>query len=805
MLPGLLRRGLILTGKRHLIPFLDGLTYLGRPSQVPFPSELIEQGLAIVLSGLNNTLAIQSNPDWIWPHWVERQIAPDGDEFIPTAFNLIKSNLTCRNWTSLGVEDSPREAMIDPVGMITLRPYGWSVFPYVRLHERGWFPPRMREGVRQELLEGVLPVVVTHYRTLPSLRWQSEAVALRLQGEESLSFTHTLANVSDRHLTLRFGLALRPYNPLMLGHINRIHYEARHWRVNGLEGLALDSDPDRVVVSDRHHGDPLVRDVIIEGLRALRSRSGIACGLCEWNIELPPGAERTLRSAAWLGEKPECPAPLRKQGLSPALVASRESALHRLREVQGEGLCLKLPEAKLEEAFGAIKGHLHVFDDREHFSPGTFLYHQPWFRDSAYIAAAFDHLGWFARVEEKIGPMLKRQDRRGFFRSQNGEWDSNGQALWTLVQHVRRGGSPDLLPQVHTALMQGARWISRMRGQNRNSPSPHYGLLPSGFSAEHFGPNDHYYWDNFWGIAGLEAALWSARHLGRSQDAQWLLEEIEDYRGDLHASLEFSLRRTGGQGLPCSPYRALDTAAIGNLAAVSPLGILPAHSDWVRGTCDWLWQNNLRHGLFFQKIVHTGLNPYLSVQLARAFIALRDARGYALLEALLQKATRTWTWPEALHPRTLGGCMGDGDHGWSAAETLQLIRALLIEDHAGAITLMPGAPRAWFRPGLDLEIKDAPTVHGMVDFKIHWVAHLCVLEWSVRRASHQDAAPLYLLLPSDMDLALPADAPLLGNQKRLELSLPAGKRVLMPMAPEANLTERMRDAVRYKAQASQEL
>jgi len=800
MLPSLLRRALILTGKRHLVPFLDGLTYLGRPSQVPFPSELMEQGLAIVLSGLNNTLAIQSNPDWVWPHWVERQISPEGEEFIPTAFNLIKSNLTCRNWTSVGLEDSSREAMIDPVGMLTLRPYGWSVFPYVRLDGRNWFPPRMREGISQELMDGVLPIVLTHYRVHASLKWESQAMAVRLQGEETLAFTHTLANQGNRHLSLRFGLALRPYNPLMLGHINRIHYHDGLWRINGLDGLLLDEEPDRVVVSDRHHGDPLVRDVLVEGLKNLRSKSGIACGLCEWPVELPVGAERHFTSAALLGDKPEKPSALRKSRLASCLGPAREAALIRLKEVQEEGFCLRLPDEKLNRAFGAIKGHLHVFDDGNHFSPGTFLYHQPWFRDSAFIAAAFDHLGWFARVENKVGPMLARQDRHGFFRSQNGEWDSNGQAMWTLVQHVRRGGSPDILPRIHGPLMQGARWIARMRRKEGHTPSPHYGLLPSGFSAEHFGPNDHYYWDNFWSIAGLESALWSANASGLGQDIVWLQSEIEEYRSDLHASLEFSMRRQENMALPCSPYRALDTAAIGNLVSVSPLGILPADSAWVKNTCEWLLKNNLRHGLFFQKIVHTGLNPYLSVQLARVLIALRDPRGHSILQALMNLATPTWTWPEAMHPRTFGGCMGDGDHGWSAAETLQLIRSLVIEDHGGRLDLLAGAPAAWFQPGLDIEIKNAPTVHGVVQLKIHWSVVSCVIEWKVDRAAYQDAAPVILHLPKALPLGLPPEARSDGGHMKLELKEKTGRLVLSPLTQDATLMERMHDAVRYQEQ-----
>lgn len=797
MLPLLVRKALQFTGKRHLIPFLDGLTYLGRPSQVPFPGELLEQGLAIVLSGLNNTLAVQSNPDWVWPHWVERQISPEGEEFIPTAFNLIKTNLTCRNWTSIGLEDSPREAMLDPVGMLTLKPYGWSVFPYVRIGGRSLFPPRMRDGVEQSLLEGVLPAVTTRYRVVNGLHWESETLALRVRGEEAVAFTHLLRNEGDRHLSLRFGLALRPYNSLMLGHINRIQCEGQVWRVNGHDSLWLGDAPERVVVSDRHHGDPLVSDVLIEGLRSLRSRSGIACGLCEWAIELPSGGERKLQSLAFLGE-----APLAAPTMAPAIMRARDEAIARMHEVQNEGMTLKLPVPKLEEAFAAIKGHLHVFDDRTHFSPGTFLYHQPWFRDAAFIAAAFDHLGWFARVEEKISPMLKRQDRHGFFRSQNGEWDSNGQAMWTLVSHIRRGGSPEALERMHPALMSAARWLKRMRTPQSGTPSPHFGLLPAGFSAEHFGPNDHYYWDNIWGIAGLEAALWSAKTLGKSDDAAWLTTEIEDYRGDLRASMEYALRRQGERGLPCSPYRSLDTAAIGNLVAVSPLGILPAQAEWVRMTCDWLWHHNVRDGLFFQKIVHTGLNPYLTAQLARAFIALRDARGHVLLESLIAHATSTYTWPEALHPRTFGGCMGDGDHGWSAAETLQLLRAMIIEDQSGTLTLLPGAPRSWFKPGMHIEANEAPTLHGKVHFKAVWGTVACVIDWRITRAQHQDPAPLRLCLPADLEWNFPDSARRIGPHWVIDLAESTGRLVLSQVenAFEGSRAGRMRDAVKFQGQ-----
>lgn len=751
MLNRLLHAYLKWKDRAYLIPFLEGMTHLGRPSTVFFPLELMEQGAAIILSGLNNTMAIQSNLDWVWPLWVEKQADPEGREFIPTAINLIMTNLTCRNWTSLGLEDSSREAMIDPVGMLTLQPYGWSIFPYVRIGGGNHFPPRMTAPgrVRQSLQEGTLPCVITEYEAHPFLDWRSEAMALRVDGVESVSFTHFLANRGPTHLSLRFGLAIRPYNALTIGHINSIRYHAGLFKVNDEPGLLLSEEPQRAVLSDRHHGDPLLRNVLIAGRRSLKSKSGIACGLAEYDIEIAPGATRIIESLGALDRGLSKPSVARWTRSAPvALAAGKAENRMRLREDRDSGLILNLPDKRLEDAFSAVKGHLHVFDDGDHFSPGTFLYHTHWFRDSAFIALAFENMGWGDRVRPKLLDYPRQQTSDGFFKSQRGEWDSNGEAMWTMVNHVRRGGDPDLLERFFPSLMKGARWIERMRQSTSLAPAPHFGLLPAGFSAEHFGPNDHYYWDNLWSIAGIEAARWASDRLGRARESAWLSDLACDYRGDVAASMDWAWKKNGRLALPCSPYRTLDSAAIGNLVGISPLDVTAPTDPWVAGTVDFLARNNLRDGLFFQRIIHTGLNPYLSVQLARAMMALGDPRWIGILEALLRRASPTWTWPEAMHPGMYGGCMGDGDHGWSASEFVSLLRDMLVVERGGALLLFANAPAEWFKAGLDLSVLRAPTLHGLIDCCLLQGEHGATVTWKVRRCDHQDAAPLFLVLPT---------------------------------------------------------
>ena len=99
-----------------------------------------------------------------------------------------------------------------------------------------------------------------------------------------------------------------------------------------------------------------------------------------------------------------------------------------------------------------------------------------------------------------IADFPSRQTLNGYFRSQEGEWDSNGQVLWIA------GRLHDLAAIAYDdgflkAIFSGAHWIIASR-RLRNSGV----LLPPGFSAEHLGPNNYYYTDNFWCLAGLHAA-----------------------------------------------------------------------------------------------------------------------------------------------------------------------------------------------------------------------------------------------------------------------------------------------------------
>lgn len=756
MIPQITKGALKILGYEHLAPFLDGLLHLGQPGGVLFPKELVGQGASIVLSGLNNTMAFQSNPDWIWPMWYERQSDAASPAFVPTGMNLVTSNITHRNWTSLGVVGSDLEIMVDPVGMVTMGPGAWSLLPYLRMDGQLHVPSRMAAPqVRQQWVDLGGARVLTDYAIVPKLTWQTECEVVRWMDDELAIVVQEVENRSAKPARCSVGFSLRPYNVLSVSHIHRIKYHDHLWRVNRKAALWLMEDAHRIAIGDRKSFDPILLGEQGNDVRKLSSRSGVAAGTAEWDLELEPWARRRIVVVATLRKNLQESFPLFHRPRYEELTRARDEAMHKNGMQAMELASLHIPHRKWLAVWLALRGRLHIFDDGAHFSPGTFLYHQLWIRDSAFLALTHTQMGNHASVAPKMQRFMDLQDRHGFFCSQTGEWDSNGQAIFTMVNHVICSGDAAMLEHCYPAIKLGAQWIGKQCARSRNMNVPHRGLLPAGFSAEHFGPNDHYFWDNFWALRGLEDASWAADILGDMDSVRWMNAYASQLRANLDRAIAAGITRSNGRGLASSPYRKVDSASIGNLVAVAPLGLYSASESWVRQTLETLWEESVCQGMFFQKIVHTGLNAYLSIQLARVFLALEDSRWKSILDSVLEHASNTYTWPEAIHPRTGGGCMGDGDHGWAVAEVLSLLASLLVRVQDGVLLLGHGVPEEWYNHHAKVSATHIATRHGKVSWSVLCKDHVGILEWKIERNRFQKRVPVSFRLPVAMGISHP--------------------------------------------------
>ncbi len=654
---------------------LDPATFLARmrrfsqPSEVAEPLELLRAGIVFHARGLVNAKAIQHNLDWVWPYWVERQFNPDDSSFVPRAFSFSHINLTHRNWTAVGMPEVPAYPIVDPRGLVTPLHDGWSLdFWIVTESRRRLLPSKLEDAaVTQSLqLEPTLQVTTTCVKEGITL----ELATLMLPGELPSVQTSVRATADEDGWLV---VAVRPYNPEGVQFINRIQLEpsGTAFRVNDEATVAWGERPDSLRMAHYAEGDVYLNlpgsteqrgvDCVV-GMATAAALFRIKAGVPR-ELKVSVGLERDLKNG-------------HKRGNSGI---SWQESLSGTAE-------LRIPDARMQFLYDAAVRTLLLLS-ADDLVPGPYTYRRFWFRDACLMLHPMLAIGQVSRAERVMATFPGRQTHAGYFLSQEGEWDSNGQVLWIVARHAELTGKPPT-PGMQKALRKGMHWLQKKRLSGT-------GLLPAGFSAEHLGPNDFYYWDDYWAWGGLRAMakLWG--RTGHDVEAA----EAEALSGEFARSIEASLSaipasRVKG-AIPAAPGRRMDAGAIGSMVADYPLQLYPPGDPQMGRTADFLISQCFHRGGFFQEMIHSGINAYLTLDLAQTLLRAGDSRFADLIRSVADLASPTGQWPEAIHPRTLGGCMGDAQHGWAAAEWIMMMRNCFVREEEGLLVIGSGILPEW--------------------------------------------------------------------------------------------------------------
>ena len=718
---------------RHLSTFQR----LGETVEVELPGELMPVGARTVFRALRTRGAAQIAPDWVWPFWLERQLDPASPAFVPRGHLPFLTNVTHRNWTAVGNLDSPWEAIVDPCGLVTPWFDGWSLDWWIGGDDR-WYLPSREVGVRQRLVDAT-PVVETAMH-VPSGDVVERVYAIRRSSAEGGGELVIVEVENLSKVPVALALAVRPYNPEGLSVIERLDlHDGTTVTVDGRVALLLPKPPARLAASTFHDGDSA--GVVKAGTAGdcwpgpVRDQAGLA--QAAFVYPLAHGA--TLRAAIPLVPERRT----RRRGVARRRVAHAPAYPHALPPADAvakgwqaqsrRGLRLVLPDARLAEAVEANRRFLMLLHDGDEITPGPATYHRFWFRDAAYLLAALGVYGYHDEVAQVLASYPGRQHVDGFFFSQRQEWDANGAALCALVHHWRLTRDRRMVDELAPSIAKGVHWIERKRHgrKAKRDDAALAGLFPAGVSAEHLGPFDYFYWDDFWGVAGLRAGAELLRAVDQPDAAAEAARFASAMWADLERSLALTAERLGTDAVPAGPRRRIDPGAIGSLVACAPLDLLPSGDTRIVATADLIRSRfMLEDGrAFYQGISHTGLGTYLTLQLAAVELRAGDRRCLDRLAWMLDAATPTWTWPEAIHPRLAGGCMGDGHHGWAAAELLSFVRDLLVREVDGGVALASLVPTGWYGQGW--EVHDAPTAWGHVSYAVRWHGDRAALLWEV--------------------------------------------------------------------------
>jgi hypothetical protein len=677
------------------IQLVSAINRMAQPSEVAAPVELLRLASVLHARGLINSQVIQNNLDWVWPYWVNRQFDPRNKSFIPRAFSLTHINLTHRNWTAVGIPGVDSLPIVDTRGLVTPLYDGWSIDSWLVAEDGYRLFPSGSDEVRQtlEMLDNLS--VMTD--VLDRKNYLTSRVEVETGGDDVVCKIR-LTGSTERKGYL--AVSLRPYNPEGVSFIHEVSSIPSGWEVNGKDKVFFETRYDRQVFSNYRKGD------VAGGLFGPEEPKKAKCdvGLCTAAalFEIEPGAEKDITVAIPLNKN--------KKQIKRAHRIAREKWFDVVDPVTK----LEVPDKKFKYLYDASIRNLILLSPEEVYA-GPYTYKQFWFRDASYAIHAMLSVNLHKRAKNILDRFPERQTAAGYFKSQDGEWDSNGQVLWIMNRYCDLAGKkPD--EKWERAIVNAMGWIQRKRMSGKR-PKKCSGLFPAGFSAEHFGPNDYYYWDDFWGVAGLDAG----KHLSgkmNSKDVPADCGPAKDlFLRAINESIAIAQKEQKISTIPASPLRRMDSSAVGTLAASYPLKIYEPDDKRIMSTVDYLLEKYLLDGLFFHEIAHSGINIYLSLQISQVLLRCGDPRYYDIAAAAADMSSDTGQWPEAIHPWTGGGCMGDGQHLWASSEWIMMMRNFFIREEKDKIILCSGIPEHWTTGDNDLFFGPAPTSFGDVSIK----------------------------------------------------------------------------------------
>jgi hypothetical protein len=746
------------------------------------------------------------------PWWLQQTFRRWIDNFDGGLFDskeaALSSNALYRYWSMVGVKDAHQESLVGQAGEVepVYERYAVSFFLVEgnRLHMPHWLEPGgVAPALRQERQEGYLPVMTTTYRPPMGVEVEERTLATTV-GVRQRAIVLNRLTVRPFGAGARAGMlcvAVTPVKPSgFVRHDRAGRYMAdsqlsflrylpseRRLETNTSAGPVFDSAPATFgLYGNAGSWDP---EVYLTGnafttlagggaLNGAETASDSIAGMCTavfgWPFDLSGGGDFRLdfrlavddfRGAADFAEL-----------AAPAADDLEAGNLAFWRgKLDGSGVQATLPPVveHLFDLYRSCRSDLLMLADDGEIHPGPTIYDSFWIRDSSVEGVACALAGdsglagaqfgrhyprAFNTGNERIGPVSAHGFFGGEHERNDREWDSNGEALWAFGRFDRiQGPAAAFGAKVYAPyVLDGARWIR----DNRSA----YGLLPSGWSAEHVGDKDQpHYWDDLWGLAGLYEAARLAERVGAGEAAE-LWAAFDDLKAATANSIRWVLGEQRSRGIwetfvPTGPgdVGRQDSTIIGALCYFHPCRLyagakLGEDVDWAfRLTLETIWSHFVRGGFRHDSAWHA-YGPYLTLQLAHAFLLVGDVDrmdaclGWAVGNAAFARISRydgadqswqvsTGSWNEQ-HAYPVASqlaeiperswYMGDIPHGWAAAELTLLIRDLLFfeagEDDDRHLYLTPGILPRWLGGdgGRSVRVTDAPTTFGVpFGFSLH--------------------------------------------------------------------------------------
>ncbi len=653
-------------------------------------------------------------------------------------------------WTVLGVPRDERDVLFSEDGSIEPAPGGFSIEPFLRADGRllTW-----RDGVTSHSLEGGMLPIPTVRRMAGDLALATTAFVSGAPGRAEIWARYRVVNRLARTRSVQLFVAVRPVqvNPpwQFLGvaggaaTVRTLRWRGRSLTVNDSQLVVGITPPSAggVVPFDAGSVVDVIRTGDVPAASTVADPTEMAEGVMLWRLTLAARDSADVWVA--MPARPPKGALAVVPDASDAAEADEVGDAH-LSAVRNEwnkelaSIDVTLPGdgAQFARTLRTAVAHVLINAKGPAIQPGTRSYRRSWIRDGALTSSALMRLGhaayagafldWYVPSVFANGKVPCCVDHRGA--DPVTENDADGELLYLAAEYFRITRDSATIRSHWPVLSRVAAHLDSLRNSRRTAAyrTPDsllvFGLLPPSISHEGYSAKPAYsYWDDWWGVRGLDDAGLLARIGGDAPTAARYAAAGREMRADVVASVARSMAVHRIKTLPgAAELGDLDpTSSTMALEPAQALGDLP-HAA-VQATFDSAWatlERRQRPGSTWDVFV-----PYEWRDVG-AYARLGQperAHAYAAWLMTMRRPAAWNQWSEAVwrEPRT-PKFIGDMPHGWVTSDFMRATIDMIAYERERDSTLVVGAgiPIVWARAAGGVTVRGLRTWWGALNLRV---------------------------------------------------------------------------------------
>ena len=464
---------------------------------------------------------------------------------------------------------------------------------------------------------------------------------------------------------------------------------------------------------------------------------------CQWQMKLQPKQARhifvELPLATFMAGTKEID---RRD-----FIRKREEVETFWKQTLSSSMQIQVPEPRINEAWRAwmIYNFLNVDKINGKYEPhdGACFYEPIFGYSAALYCRVLDLWGCHKEAETYLKSLQSFISPDGLFMLNNGLADT-GALLWAMSEHYRLTGDGHWLRNNASDMLKMCDWVMAKRKEVVSAPpkeSHLYGLIKFRPYCDDVVPTYAYYTDTYLAV-GMAGAGDVLSQIGMTEQSKTIAQEAAAYRKDVINSMhKAALDRDGMKMLPMYPenHKLLKDNGYTGRDYYSLVSSMVLESDFFQpddepakwivhllenkgglqlGMCAFKWPHVPAEWKWYG-IDHAYTYGYWMHALRRGEVKKVLLGFYGSMAYGMSR--ETYAAVEVTQIRTGENCP-TLPHLYSNTQLLSLLRNMLIYEQGEDLLLCPATPRPWLAAGQKIEVRDAPTKFGKMDFAVNSLA-----------------------------------------------------------------------------------